>query len=179
MTGRPLLDKLCRLIETEWGGDDFIFDQVKNGVSIAKIAAGIELPGHGVISRGMIYDWKKRGGEDRAAAWREAMQVSGHSHAEDAGDVLEELVGTMPSAPEVNLARSRSSYKTWLAGRRNDEYAEKQAHLQVNLNVGELHLDALRKRGHMDAVRPVDPPPEIEAADYELLEKGEDDAEDL
>ena len=176
---RPLLDKLGRLVEREWGGDAFILDQVANGVSIRKIAEGIELPGYGPISRGMVYDWKKRGGEPRAKAWREAMRLSGHAHAEDAGDILDDLKDTIPSAPEVNLARSRSNYRTWLAGKRNDQYAEKQANVQIALNVGELHLDALRKRGHMDAVRTADTPPAIEDADYKILEKGKDDAEDL
>jgi len=55
----------------------------------------------------------------------------------------------------VSLAKSRAEYRRWLAGRLNAEaYGEdKQALLNVNLNVGDLHLDALRRVGHMDADR--------------------------
>jgi transposase len=168
MAGKPLLRKLEQLIERS-GGDAFILDQIADGLSVAKVARKIELPGHGPVSRGMLYDWRNRGGDERRKGWDLAMKASGHPLAEDAGEILEELAeGLAPSAPEVQLARARSNYKTWLAGIRNEAYAEKKSDIKVELNVGALHLDALRKRGHMDAVRA---PEEVPTADYELLEE--------
>lgn len=45
-------------------------------------------------------------------------------------------------------ARERMKFRTWLAGKRDPEvFGEQQAAVQVNLNIGQLHLNALRNRG--------------------------------
>jgi hypothetical protein len=153
MASQPVLRKLERYVEQQ-GGDAWIMDQLAAGLSVGQVAAGITLPGHGSISRPLLYNWRNKS-EARREGWALAMKLRGHALAEEAGEVLDSLVGTAPSAAEVSLAKSRAEYRRWLAGRLNAEaYGEdKQALLNVNLNVGDLHLDALRRVGHMSADR--------------------------
>lgn len=68
------------------------------------------------------------------------------------------------SSAHASIARERAGYKKWLAGKRSAEYSDQQVTaVQVNLDVGALHLDALRRHGHMSH------PDEIESNVVEAL----------
>lgn len=166
MAGQPMLRALERYIE-ERGGDTFIFDRIADGESIGKIAKTITLPGQTQpISRPFLYIWRNKGGDERRKGWALAMEASADSAAEDAGDILDELAEETfdPSSGQVSLARARSEYRRWVASVRNKEkYGDAKSEVNVNLSLGDLHLDALRKFGSRSE------PEEIEAADYELL----------
>lgn len=166
MTGQPVLHKLIRYVEAK-GGDEWLLNRLADGESVGAIAKSIDLPGHGSISRPMLYNWRNKGGEPRREGWRLALKASGHALAEDAGEALNELRGTGATAAEVSLARSRSEYLRWLAGKRNERYGEKATVVDLTLNVADLHLDALRRHGHMGR------PQVVEADVVELLEAGE------
>lgn len=166
MTGRPKLKAFCKKIEG-MGGDAVILDMVAEGeLSIAKIAAKFD------ASRGMIYDWIKNGGADRREGYQLARRESADALAEQGLEILDDLADERdPTNAEVSVARERSGYRKWLAGKYNRElYGEAPAaSLNVSLNVGDLHLDALRVAGSMD-LAPAAESGEIQEAEILAIE---------
>lgn len=62
------------------------------------------------------------------------------------------------STAEATLARSQSSSRQWWASKLNrDKYGQGRQGIDVNINVGELHLDALRKHGNREALEGGEP----------------------
>ena len=167
MAGQPLLRALTRYV-TEHGGDTFVLDQLADGVSVGKVAAAISLTGHGTISRPMLYKWRDQS-DERTRGWAAAMKDAAHAHAEDAGQVWDDLPED-PTTGQVATARGKSEYKRWLATVKNrSEYGPPAASgVNVTFNLGELHVEALRAHGNMDHQRlqPSEEEQDIQDADY-------------
>jgi len=165
---REKLHAYARHVE-ENGGDDWVFSFVEEGHPMKTVA---ELTG--CSSRGLLYSWIKHGGDERKNRLRAARKVSAHSLAEDAGEVLEELAKkTLLTSADVSLGSSRARYKQWLAGMRNrDEYGDKSG-VEVNISVGELHLDALRRNSA--ELTSLVPGTEVEEAEYEVIDTPSDE----
>jgi len=163
-TERMIREKLhayARHVEDN-GGEEWVFGFVAEGHPMRKVA---ELTG--CSSRGLLYSWIKHGGEERKKHLHAARKISAHCLAEDAGEVLDDLADSQViTSAEVSLASSRARYKQWLAGMRNKEdYGEKSSGVEINLSVGELHLDALRRHSaEAIAARTED----VVEADYEV-----------
>ena len=68
----------------------------------------------------------------------------------------------MLSNAEVSAATSRANFRRWLATVRNREEYGQNAGVNVNLTINQLHLDALRKVGHMPVPDEI---PEAEVVD--------------
>jgi len=133
------------------GGDRWILDRIANGERIGDIAKDCVVKKHGPVSRHFLYRWRDKS-QDRKEGWRAAMKDAGHAYAEGAGEVWDE-VGEEPSSAEVAVARGKSEYKRWLAGRLNDEYRD-GPQIQIGIAAaGDLHLDALRRFGSMEPYR--------------------------
>lgn len=150
MAGRPFLQALELKIEGLGGEDAAVFEPLADGASLGTIAAELG------VSRPYMYVWRdhKEHRERRREKWELAMKLSASTHAELAGEVLEKLAakGVITNA-DVNLAKARSEYRRWLAGKRDPEaFGDKQEQVQVNVSIGQLHLDALRARGSMHKV---------------------------
>lgn len=169
MSGRVMLRKLSETIAAE-GGDDVIFDQIRAGLPMRKIAEPYD------VSRQMIYAWIHDGGEERERAWEAAKADSAHALVDEALDILdgedmepwEEL-----TAAKVSQANHRANFRKWLASKRNEEYADKpDSEVNINVDLGLAHLEALKRHGSMPRH---EEKPEIEDADYELLPSGDDD----
>jgi len=139
---RPIQQKLGREIE-ERGGEEYIFDQIASGVSIGKIAQSFG------VSRRLLYRWRdERHAPHRPAMWADALKLSGEAHAEAGLDDLDKpgvLLGT-----EVQMITQRSKYRQWLAGKRDPQFAEKG--IELNFNVGELHLRAVENAKQLGTV---------------------------
>lgn len=168
MAGRPVRDKLTRYIE-EHGGDDYILDRIASGETPGAIAASISLPGHGTISRPLLYAWRDAGGTERREAWKHAMACRGEGLIEEAGEILDELAGNMPTSAEVSLARERANHRRWLGGKLNEDYSDKPGvDVNVLVSADDQLLAALRKHGQRRAL----PAPQQEAieAEYEIEE---------
>ncbi|MGE0278333.1 MAG: hypothetical protein AB7R40_23300 [Nitrospiraceae bacterium] len=135
MPGRKMLDALCRAIE-EKGGEDYIFEQLSDGIPVGKIAAEFN------VSRRMIYRWRDlKGFEHRAALWAEALKLSGEAHAEKG---LEALEAPMQAPSDVQLAGHKSKYRQWLAGHRDREaFGDKG--IELNFSIGQIHLAAVQE----------------------------------
>lgn len=167
MAGTPKFQLLCKAIE-ECGGEEYIWERVADGDSMKTIAQSLG------FSRGLLYKWINRDKERRRAKLKEARELSADAHAEDAGEVLDDL-SEQPgvTSAEVQLANARANYRKWLAGVRNrEEYGERQQ-AGITVNVGSLHLDALRAAGSME----LSPPSADGDGEPELLEAEVVDAE--
>lgn len=166
---REKLHAYARHVEAN-GGDDWVFSFVEDGLSMKRVAEET-----GCSSRGLLYSWIKLGGDERKARLKAARKISAHSLAEDAGEVLDSLADEQViTSADVSLASSRARYKQWLAGMRNREDYGEKAGVEINLSVGELHLDALRRHS-ADAIA-ARPTPRVEEAEYEMVEEGEVEA---
>jgi hypothetical protein len=158
MASRPVLRELERYVESN-GGDSFVLDRIAAGESVGRIAKSITLPKHGPISRPLLYAWRNRG-DERRKGWALAMKASAEALSEDAGDCWD-VLSEDPTSAQVAKARGMSEYKRWLASVRDrDAFGSSSGAVSVNLNVGSLHLDALRQVGHMRAL-PGDPEPRL------------------
>lgn len=151
--------KLCKYIDDR-GGETYITDRISAGESVGTICKSIILPGDTQpISRPFLYAWRNKGGDERRKGWALAMQVSADAHAEEAGDILDELaVEHDPTSAQVALARSRSEYRRWLAKTRDREkYGDDKtaAAVSVNLNIADLHIASLRELGQRPVGREI------------------------
>ncbi len=135
------------------GGDRWVLDRLANGDRVGDIAADCIIKKHGPISRPFLYRWRDRT-DDRRAGWKAAMQDAAHAHAEEAGEVWDKVAELEdPTTGQVAVARGRSEYKRWLAGRLNEEYRDGPQVQVAILAAGDLHLDALRLHGSMEPYR--------------------------
>lgn len=154
---RPKLRKLAADIEAA-GGDDYIFDLIADGVPMKRIAEPFG------VSRPMLYQWRdlQPHREERRARWEAAMKASAEAKLEEGEEILDECSGS--TSPEVQLANSRANYKMKIAEMRDpDRFGKKAGEVNVNLNIGQLHLDALRQLGHMDKRPQLEAGPVVEA----------------
>jgi hypothetical protein len=119
--------------------DEVIFDRIRSGEKIADISESYG------FSRHYFYIWLKAGGDGRKNAYEEAKRELAEKLVDDAQEILDDPTPVISPA-EVALRKARANFRTWLAGKRDKEQFGEQsnADVNVNLNLGNLHLDALR-----------------------------------
>lgn len=162
---RKFLNALEARIEEAGGEDVAIFERMANGDSMAEIAEDLG------CSRSFLYTWRKRKGhrERRLEKWKDAMRVRALAKAEEGENILDAMSenGEEITTAKVGLARERANYKKWLAGKLDPEqFGDHDQKVSVALNVGSLHLEALRAVNAAHAL----PEPEIPEAEYEEIE---------
>jgi hypothetical protein len=118
----------------QFGGELAIVDKISQGETVLGLARALG------ISHTAFYDWVDRGGEARAAALARARTRGGQSLAEQTLDIADAA-----SPQEAQVAKLRVDTRRWLASKMNEEYSDKQQPL-VNIDLGSMALDALRKR---------------------------------
>jgi hypothetical protein len=117
------------------GGETALLDRLSEGETILSLARSLE------ISHSAFYDWIERGGEERASALARARARGGRSLAEQTLEIADAA-----TPQEAAVAKLRVDTRRWLASKQApDEYGDKQQPL-VNIDIGSLALDALRKR---------------------------------
>jgi hypothetical protein len=117
------------------GGETAMLDRLSEGETILSLARSLG------ISHTAFYDWIDRGGEARAAALARARARGGRSLAEQTLEIADSA-----SPQEAQVAKLRVDTRRWLASKQApDEYGDKQQAL-VNIDLGSMALDALRKR---------------------------------
>ena len=119
----------------QFGGEVAIVDRLSQGETVLGLARTLG------ISHTAFYDWVDRGGEARAAALARARARGGQSLAEETLEIADSA-----SPQEAQVAKLRVDTRRWLASKMApDEYGDKQQPL-VNIDLGSMALDALRKR---------------------------------
>ena len=117
-----------------FGGEVAIVDKLSQGETVLGLARTLG------ISHTAFYDWVDRGGEARAAALARARARGGQSLAEETLEIADSA-----TPQEAQVAKLRVDTRRWLASKMNEEYSDKQQPL-VNIDLGSMALDALRKR---------------------------------
>lgn len=185
MAGKPFLRLMRDAIE-EIGGEDAIHARIADGQTIREIVDELTAvsrrlsPGRfeaigkpNGFSRPMFYDWVKLGPKgpdglsDRKRRYLEARKTSAVSHVDQAQHLIDRA-----TPGDIGVVREQVRTRLWLAGKADrEQFGEAPASVQIN--IGSLHLDALRHR-NVTAVVPPPPSPPLPDADYEVLESGEE-----
>ena len=117
------------------GGEVTILDRLSEGETILSLAKSLG------VSHTAFYDWIERGGEARASALARARARGGRSLAEETLEIADAA-----TPQDAQVAKLRVDTRRWLASKQApDEYGDKQQPL-VNIDLGSMALDALRKR---------------------------------
>jgi hypothetical protein len=146
-----------------------------DGVPVGQVAKALG------ISRRYLYMWRDRPGhqERLKPMWEAAMKMSAEADLENSTmefdrldrEIMDdngETIRRIPAATEVQLVSGRAKFRQWLAAKKDPERFGDKNGVEVNLNFGDLHLQALQgaKASHALA------PPVIEA---EVIEEDEDE----
>lgn len=143
MPSRPHLRNLSDQID-QLGGEEWVFDQIAAAEPMRSIASHFQNPETGKpYTRQMIYAWIHAGGEAREKKWEEAKKIAAHIHAEDAGEILDSHRPI--SSADVAHVKNRAEHRKWIAKTFNRAaYGEDSGKIGLQLNIGSMHLDALR-----------------------------------
>lgn len=134
---RDETSKCSKLIHSH-GGEDFVWEQLTQGVTTTSLC---QLLG---VSISAFNRWVDRGGEARRSAYTRARAEAAHALADQTLAIADDSQYAETST-QVQAAKLRTDVRMRLASVWNKaEYGQQQA--QVQVNIGDLALDALRKR---------------------------------
>lgn len=137
MAGRPRLRAMLAEI-ADRGGVDVLIERIESGATLTQVAREWGL------SRAELYHWLVKDPE-RAERLRVARARSAASMAETTLELAD--TGSVADVPKTKL---QIEARRWLAGKLNPaEFGEVKGP-QVQVSIGELHLDALRHFNHAD-----------------------------
>jgi len=118
----------------KFGGEDAILEFIASGGTISALCKVLAI-GNTTFDR-----WVEKGGETRRTAYTRARVRAGQSLAEQTIDIADAA-----SPQDAQVAKLRVDTRRWLASKLSEEFSDKQQPL-VNIDLGSLALDALRKR---------------------------------
>lgn len=138
-----------------------ICDRIMEGESFRKIAASYGQ----TKSRAYFYRWLKRD-DTRWQKYQEAQRLSSSAYMEQGTEILDNPDLQQPgvSSAQVNLAKHRADWRGKLA-----ELAQPKE--QTTVNIGHLHLEALRAGGNPAALPHPKPALEGDVIDAEIIEE--------
>jgi hypothetical protein len=119
-----------------FGGEDAVIEFIASGGTISALCKVLGV-GNTTFDR-----WVERGGEARMAAYARARVRTrgGQSLAEQTLEIADSA-----TPQEAQVAKLRVDTRRWLASKLSEEFSDKQQPL-VNIDLGSMALDALRKR---------------------------------
>jgi hypothetical protein len=118
----------------KFGGEDAILEFIASGGTISALCKVLGV-GNTTFDR-----WLEKGGETRRTAYARARVRAGQSLAEQTIDIADAA-----TPQEAQVAKLRVDTRRWLASKLSEEFSDKQQPL-VNIDLGSMALDALRKR---------------------------------
>lgn len=137
MAGTPKTHELHVNVEKA-GGWDIVIEAIADGATLRMLAKKFG------VSRGWF--WRILTSDPaRKAEYAKALSERAHSLAEESLEIVDDANEMTPGG--VQKAKLRAELRQWLAGVDNARYA-KQNKIDVNITVGQLHLDALRRRAY-------------------------------
>jgi len=181
VAGRPRMRQLVADIEAKPEGVEWVMDRLADGDTVASIAADLG------VSRRYLYMWRDRPGhkERLKPMWEAAIRMSAEADLENSLEDFQRLdrvidtdattgepIHRVPASSEVQLVTGKAKFRQWLASRKDPErYGEKDSGMNLNLNFGDLHVQAVQEAKRRHALQA----PVVEA---EVLEEEEDDGLD-
>jgi hypothetical protein len=116
-----------------FGGEAMVFDHISQGKTVDSVIKALN------VSIGGFYKWIDRDAK-RGELLARARTRGGQSLAEQTLEIADNA-----SPQEAQVAKLRVDTRRWLASKMNEDYGDKQQPL-VNIDLGSMALDALRKR---------------------------------
>jgi len=182
MAGRPRMRQLIADIEAKPEGTEWVFDQLADGRTVRSIAEELG------ISRRYLYMWRDRpeAKHELKPMWEAAVRMSAEADLEASTHDFERLDRVIspdpetgeerrrvPQSAEVQLATGRAKFRQWNAARKDpDKYGDKSG-VEINLNIGDLHLEAMANAKARHALQP---PMVLEA---QVIDEDEDEEDGL
>ena len=138
MVAQKLTRAGCRRLDEEFG-EDWVFERVMAGRTIASLQKET-----GVGNR-IFYTWlhggpKNNRDESRWGRYMEARRIASDTLAEETLQIADECA----TAEEVAVAKLKIDTRKWLAGAMNPESYGNRPATQVNVNLGDMHIQALK-----------------------------------
>ena len=138
MVAQKLTRAGCKRIDEEFG-EEWVFERIMAGRTVASIQKEINI-GHRIF-----YSWLHGGpkatrDETRWARYQEARRIASDTLAEETLQIADECA----SPEEVGIAKLKIDTRKWLAGAMNPETYGNRPATQVNLSLGDMHIQALK-----------------------------------
>jgi hypothetical protein len=127
------------------GGVEVILDWVAEGKTLSWVGKQFTDVKPEGVSRQLIRKYLKLKPEWLEAFYRVRREETPHALVDEAVDIVDETEGETESAI-VAGAKLRADTRRWLAGTLSEEYAPPKTG-GVQINIGTLHLDALKAKG--------------------------------
>lgn len=138
MAAQPKFRALVAKIEAMPGGWDDIFDAIADGATYRMLAQKFEVS-RAFMHRVVVHDPVRR---KRA---EEAYKERAHAMVDESLEIADNVNVNLPA--DVQAAKLKIDLRKWLAAVDNSRYQRADAaRVNVNVTIGQLHLDALRRR---------------------------------
>lgn len=141
-TTSPLDKKIARF------GEEAVYQWFEDAKPLTHLAKELK------CSHGDLYKWMAAGeiGPDgkteRQRRWIAAKRVRAITMLEDAQQLLE--TAKPQTSAEANLIKTRVAHLQFMASKLSpDEFGDRPPQQNINLDIGSLHLDALRQYGKL------------------------------
>lgn len=142
MAGTPKWHGFLRQVD-ERGGEERMLERVASAETVAAIGRSYR------VSRDLVLRYFKMS-DERYQRFTAAKQRAGEAHLEKALDAAEDADPSSPAG--VSKAKLVADTHRWIAGVRDKALAPASAQSGgTTINIGSVHLDALRNRGQPDS----------------------------
>ena len=136
MAGRPLRKRILNEIQ-EKGGADYLFEEVASGKTITELAKE-----YGCNRQYLSTTINNV--PEYSQALSKARQEAADALVEQGLTMVDELDGGSSSS-EIAATREKVQWRKFMAGSYNQERYGNRPQTNVNISLGDMHLDALRK----------------------------------
>jgi hypothetical protein len=131
VAGMPVRSDLEDTIEL-MGGDQWVFERLAGGATVTQLAKALG------VSRGVLSWWCNS--DCRKDAYLRARKSGAAALAEDSLAIADNA-----KPIDVQVARLRVEHRRWMASKLDPDRWETQKGPAIQVNVANLHIDALRK----------------------------------
>lgn len=137
MAAQKLTREGCKKLDEI--GEDFIFERVMAGRTITSIQKEVQ------IGNRVFYTWLHGGPKatrdpSRWDRYKEARRIAADTLAEECLDIADSTV----DPEQVGISKLKIQTRQWLASAMNPETFGNQQSTQVNVNLGDMHIQALK-----------------------------------
>lgn len=159
---QPIYQAFARITMEVEGGWERALDALRAGQRVRQLARA---EGY---SHQLLYKYA-HSTDERWAEFCKARKQGAHGLVEEAAEILENANPLFPG--DVSKAREQAGHIRWMAERYNKDEFGGTPQVAVQLNIGALHLDALRARnvGHIPSTPALPAIEQAEVVEAEVL----------
>jgi AraC-like DNA-binding protein len=136
VAGKALRKRILSDVERQ-GGADWLYDQIASGVTVAQLARDYGCS-RSYLSRAL------NANEEYRKILQDARVEAADALVEEGLSMVDELTGDSTNN-EISATREKVNYRKFMAGALNQAKYGTRPQNNITLNIGDMHLDALRK----------------------------------